>query len=186
MKHAPSRLGRVRRRGLTFVEVIISVGVVAGAATLVLGTIGFLERVATHNRDRLNGMEVAHRVILTCMDDFKSMRGQVHRVEYDGRMYAFDVWEELLTSEDGVEANNSVSQRRSSRKVEEVSLQDRLQSQIHQITVVVYVEDAHGRRSERPVAWLVRSYNPFMSPGDRGIQYGVELMQEALGVRVDG
>ena len=177
---------RRARAGLTFVEVIVCLGIVAGAAGLVFGTVGFLERVALHNRDRLNGTEVAHRVILQWIDDFQSLRGQVHRVEHDGRMYQFDVWEEVLLTESGNEpgSSRSTSQRRSSVKADNVSAEDRLNAQIHQITVDVFLELPDGSRSARPVATLVRSYNPMMGLGGRGMKYMTKVLEESWGRRV--
>ena len=177
---------RRARAGLTFVEVIVCVGIVAGAAGLVFGTVGFLERVALHNRDRLNGTEVAHRVILQWIDDSESLRSQVHRVEYDGRMYQFDVWEEVLLEESGLEAGSShrSSQRRSSVKADSVAVEDRLNAQIHQIFVQVFLQLPDGSRSALPVATLVRSYNPMMGLGGRGMAYMLKRLEESWGRRL--
>jgi len=184
--HAPSTTRRRSRAGLTFVEVIVCVGIVAGAAVLVFGSIGFLENVAQHNRDRLNGTEVAHRVILQYIDDFKSLRDQVHRVEQGGAFYQFDVWEEVLVSESGVDDadERSPSQRRHAVRAETVSIDDRMKAQIHQITVEVFAELPDKSRSARPVATLVRSYNPMLGLGGRGMKYVIDLMEQQYGTRV--
>lgn len=182
-----SRWWRRSRAGLTFVEVIVSLGIVAGGAALVFGALGFMSNVIAHDRNRLNGTEVAHRVVLMYIDDFKQLRGQVHRVEQGGTMYQFDVWEEVLASESGVDpraARTSASQRRKSIKAEQASVEERLSAQIHQITVHVYAEMPDGSRSARPVATLVRSYNPIMGLGARGLSYFAELYKQSTGRRV--
>jgi len=184
VKRRAHRPFRRASAGLTFVEVIVSLGIVAGASVLVFGTIGFLENVAAYNRDRLNGTEVAHRVILQWIDDFKFLRGQVRQVELGGRMYQFDVWEEVLTNEIGDGAGpgrSAASQRRASVRAENASIDDRMAAQIHQITVEVFAVRADGTRSPTPVATLVRSYNPMMGLGNRGFKYMVDLLEQSQG-----
>jgi hypothetical protein len=182
---APTPFRRARA-GLTFVEVVVSVGIVAGAAVLAFGTIGFLERVAQHNIDRLNGTEVAHRVILQLIDDFQSLRDQPHSVEQGGRFYQFDIVKEVLTAEAGIDPSTPrrASQRRSSVRVDTVTAEERFQAQIHQLTVLVFAERPDKTRSPVPVARLVRSYNPMMGLGNRGMKYMIDALEESWGMRV--
>jgi hypothetical protein len=182
---APTPFRRARA-GLTFVEVIVSVGIVAGAAVLAFGTIGFLEKVASHNIDRVNGAEVAHRVILQWIDDFQWLRNQDHRVEMGGRFYQFDVWEEVLAAESAEVAGTArrASQRRTSVRADTVTADERFQAQIHQITVQVFAELPDRSRAPVPVARLVRSYNPMMGLGGRGMDYMLKTLEESWGRRV--
>jgi len=167
--------------------VIVSLAIVAGGVAIAFGAIGFMENIATHDRHRLNGTEIAHRVILQYIDDFKSLRSQVHRVPMGGSMYQFEITENVLLTESGdgvARSGGKASQRRKSVSAKNASVEERFAAQIHQITVDVYLEHPDGTRSARPVATLVRSYNPVMGLGTRGMTYWIEMLNESQGQRV--
>ncbi len=168
---------------MTFVEVIVSIGLVAGMASVVLGAVGLMENAARRDRHRLEALEVAHRVILQMVDDPAWLEGQVPRVEHSGSYYVFEVRRDIMVDEEdalGVSGEENRS-RMSSMSFDDASLNQVVASQVLQVTVRVFLERADGSVGERPLAELTRVYNPVMGAGNRGIEWMMKLLERDLG-----
>lgn len=175
------RRARRTRTGLTFIEVVVSVALLAGMASVVLGAVTLMENAAAREIHRLNAMEVAHRVIVQIIDDHKWIKRNKHLpVEMNGHLYVFTHREDVLSREEGLDEAEGAdrSNRRTSRPAAEASLDERLKAQIHEVTITVYLERADGSRSEQPYAELTRVYNPIMGEGNRGVEWFTDLLQE--------
>jgi hypothetical protein len=152
----------------------------AGMATIVLSTVSLIENAAVRERHRVNGAEVAHRVIVQMIDDHKFIEKQpVQRVQQGDHFYQFDYREDVLTREQGLEGDEG--RRRSAKSAADADVEERLRSQIHQITVTVYLEDEDGVRALEPCARLTRIYNPVLGEGERGIRYVMDLFTKQFG-----
>jgi prepilin-type N-terminal cleavage/methylation domain-containing protein len=173
------RRGAGAHPGLTLLEVVVALAMVAGMATIVLSTVSLIENAAARERHRVNGVEVAHRTILQLIDNHKFLDGQPQRVEQDGQFYQFDYRVDVLTREDGLGGEKST--RRRATAAADSNVEDRLRAQIHQITVIVYLEDDRGARALEPCARLTRIYNPVLGEGERGIQYVMDLFTKQFG-----
>ncbi len=174
------RRGAGAQPGLTLLEVVVAVAMLAGMATVVLGAVSLIENAATRDRHRLNATEVAHRVIVQLIDDHTWIdRQAVRRVQQGEHFYLFDHRVDVLYREQGVDGADS--NRRRSQLASETGVEARLKSQIHQITVTVYLEEQDGGRSLDPYATLTRIYNPVMGEGERGIRYVMDLFEEEFG-----
>lgn len=161
------------RGGLTFVEVLLASALLTGLAAIVFGAVNLWSAAAEREVRRAEAMEVAHRVILQYIDDFKWIRGQEPVVMLNGRFYHF----ELLTEDLAEESIDDNRTRR--RAVERGSLtaSERMQSQLVQLTVTVYAEDADGFVDPTPDAMLRRIYNPVLGAGGmRGFQYTLDVI----------
>lgn len=160
----------VRSRGLTFLELIISIATLALVGSMITGTISFFQSSTTLERHRLNAMEVANRVILTKLDQPKWKPGTMdRRYTLNGHRYAFNMQVELVDlgeDEGGVTV----------KKVDEADLSSRI-SQMEQITVTVTLDDPMSRFSGVPMAMLVRTYDPTRSLGpDRLLEWITEIL----------
>ena len=174
------RRGAGSQPGLTLLEVVVAIAMLAGMATVVLGAVSLIENAAARERHRVNAAEVAHRVIVQIIDDHKWIDNQPnHRVAQGEHWYQFDHRIDVLTRERGLDGAEST--RRTAKSAAEADVEERLRSQIHQVTVTVYLENEDGRRSPVPYARLTRIYNPVMGEGERGIKYVMDLFQKEFG-----
>jgi len=100
--------------------------------------------------------------ILQDVRDPREMVGQPKRVPFDGRFYKFDLDVELVARD--VAGDGPI--RRTSKKVADVGLDEKLSAQLHRVTVRVRLDDDKSE-SPRPVlATMTRMYNPFMGDSD--------------------
>jgi hypothetical protein len=166
---------------MTFVEVIVSIGLVAGMATVVLGGVGLMENAARRDRHRLEAMEVAHRVILQMVDDPRWLDNQVPRVEHGGSYYTFQVQRAIMIDEEDALGEGVDRSRLSTLSLEDASMNQIVASQVLQVTVWVYLERPDGSVPERPMARLTRVYNPVMGAGNRGIEWMMRLLEQDMG-----
>lgn len=168
--------------GLTILEVVVAVAMLAGMAGIILGSVALMENAALRDRHRLNAMEVAHRIVAQLIDDHTSVDRQPHRVQQGDYYYAFDYRLDVLTDETGLEDDaEGPKNRRKTQLASESSVEERLKSQIHEITVTVYLERPDGARDPKPYATLHRLYNPIMGDGERGIRYVMDMFKEQFG-----
>jgi type II secretory pathway pseudopilin PulG len=148
------------RRGMTLIEVVVATMTLAVGAAMIAGGLSFSANVSDRNRQRLAAAEVAHRIIITHVRDPRELAGQPERVLFDGRYYAFQLDEEVLTKEVTEGAGASGLTRRTTRKSSDLSLDEKLNNQLTRITVRVRLDEPSEK--PRPVlATMTRMFNPY-------------------------
>lgn len=175
---------RTIQPGLTILEVVVAVAMLAGLAAMILGAVSLMENAAVRDRHRLNAMEVAHRVIIQLIDDHTWVdRQPAHRVQQGDYYYDFDYRVDVLYHETGIDeqGKQTSSNKRLTKLASDSTVEERLKAQIHEITVTVYLELPDGSRSLQPYATLHRIYNPIMGEGERGIRYVMDMFQKQFG-----
>jgi len=168
----------MRRRGLTFIEVVVSIAMLATFATLVLGSISVLESNALRNKHRLQASELAHRVIVQYLDDQDSIPSPDQPVEQGDTRYRVETEETILLQEtaeiEGLSESTAVSN-------DEVDIQDRVQS-MHRLAVRVYMwEPRNEIEANTPIAELVRHYYPFLQDEDWAREWLLNILSERTG-----
>lgn len=149
-------------RGMTMIEVVVATFTLALAAAMISGGLSFSANLSERNRERLAAAEVAHRIIITHVRDPRELKGQPKRVLFDGKYYAFELDEEVLTKELG---DGSGPIRRTTRKSAELSLDEKINNQLSLITVRVRLDEPSEK--PRPVlATVTRMYNPYGGDSD--------------------
>jgi len=172
--------GGAGRRGMTFIEVVVSVGLLAGLASIVLGAVALIENASLRDRYRLDAMEVAHRVVLQMVDDPRWLDGAVKRVEQNGTFYHFEVERDVMVNEDATAGapDETRTARRRSRSFEDADLNQVIASQVLQVRVTVFRELDDGSITPDPIVELLRVYNPVTGSGRRGIEYMMWAMEQ--------
>lgn len=148
-----------RTRGITILEVVISLTMLVGVGTMVLSAFGYVERSAARDRIRLAGYEACHRIILQFIDEPDLIRNARDPVVVDGYEFGFEFIEELLVSEsrDGG-GTVGVAQR-------EYDLEALLSNKLKLIRVRVWLTEQNaGFQPEQTVASLNRMYNIMNNP----------------------
>lgn len=88
------------RRGLTFLEVILSFLLLSIGTGLVLGVLNFTESTIARANFRLNAIEVAHRVVLQRFDDPSELPDDSLPIQQGDRLYRWSIDEQALRSSD--------------------------------------------------------------------------------------
>lgn len=149
--HVP---GAHRARGMTILEVVAAVAILALVTAVV--TTGLNYAVALNGRERreLACMEMANRLILQFLDDRNAMPSQSLPLDYGNERFMYRLREEPVELRD----NRKVSQRLSARP------SGVARDRVRLITVRVWLHaDAQGREyseSVAPSAVLSRLYDP--------------------------
>ncbi|MGP1345316.1 MAG: type II secretion system protein [Phycisphaerales bacterium] len=174
---------RTRRaqRGLTFLEVIMSLAMVGVVGAMITGGIGFMERAQRANALRLDAVEVAHRVIIQQVDDDKLWKQEVNRVELNGTVFEFDLHLEVLVS-DG--SSTDPRARRERREVNASTFNERLTSKLHLVTAQVWAVDP-PQESGEPLATLTRVYNILDVEGDALFGRIIRMQEEDMQRQID-
>ncbi|MBL0926793.1 MAG: prepilin-type N-terminal cleavage/methylation domain-containing protein [Phycisphaerales bacterium] len=164
---APPSRTLPRRKGLTFLEVMVSLAVLGLTASMIFGGVAFVEGVSMRDRHRLNAAEVAHRIVLQYMDDSEKLRGQPNVVEQGGFRYVFKYEDSLLLEE---REEGATASRRTAKAFGESSVNEMLTSRITQLKVTVWVAN-RGRAEGPPLIELVRIYDAAGGPPERTIEW---------------
>jgi len=163
------------RRGLTFIEVVVSLAMLSVFASLVLGSIGYLSQMTERSTNRLQAMELAHRVVVQYLDDQDLVPDPDQYVWQGDARYRVDIEEMILQQEsttvEGLSQGTSLD-------IEDVNLQQRVQS-MHELTVSVYRwEPRNQREANVPVVRLTRHYSPFLQDEDWARDWLLDLLAE--------
>lgn len=162
--------------GLTFLEVIVSITILAGISSIVFGVIGFTQNRVNYDRERLEAMEVAHRVIIQWIDDPEWIRSQPPRYEYAGSLYTFEVIENFLVFDEERGGGGRISA--GVQRQEDVELDDLARSSLRVLDVRVWREDEEGFIEPEPHVHVTRTY--WLYATDRGRAEILALMLEQL------
>lgn len=157
------------RRGLTFIEVVVSLVILSGLAVVVLGSIELIANLQERQRHRLEATEIAHRVVLQYIDDFEFLERQPNRIEHNGGVYVFLAERYIVYPNEGVP--------RPPRRAEEVAFERQLETNMQQLLVTVYRE-VDGVVESEPLAQLERVFSPFELPGERGLTWMIRHMNQ--------
>lgn len=153
----PGRPTRRARRGISFLEVVFAAALLATAAATIASSFDLIDNIAIRNRHRLNGHELAHRLILQFMDDPESLPPSDLPLPMGHHTYRYLLNEQLLVQDEGGEG---VSVRQGVHSNQIGGFVGRAQARITMVTVQVFVEE-DGRRAGAPIAELTRIYDPF-------------------------
>ena len=166
------------RRGLTFIEVVMSVAMLSVFAALVTGSIGFLTVNAERDKQRLQATELAHRVIVQYLDNKALVPKPDQYIPQGDTLYRVEIEETLLDLE---ESDIEGLSRGSSIDLSDVNVQDRVQS-MHMLSVQVYkYEPANEQEAYTPVITLTRQYYPFLQDEDWIRSWILNLIAEQAG-----
>jgi type II secretory pathway pseudopilin PulG len=150
-KHTFSRSAR---RGLTFIETICAVAMLALVAAAVLGAFNSIITQQERERHRLGAMELANRLILQYLDDSDTMPAAGLPIVYGDERYH---WELQETPVQLIPARPDVAEDRSSASAISVN---RMQA----INVTVWLSDESGGSAQFdarvPNATLTRLMDP--------------------------
>ncbi|MEM1424849.1 MAG: type II secretion system protein [Planctomycetota bacterium] len=166
-------------RGLTIIEVLVSIAILGGIASMVFGVIGFQERAAAYDTHRINAMEIAHRTVVQWIDDPQWIRSQPKRYEYMGRFYVFDVQEMVLVN-DEASGGTGVAVG-SARSEDESSVEDIVQSALRVLDVRVWLEDAELEgvtTTDEPLVHMTRTY--WLGATERGREELFRMLMERM------
>lgn len=167
------------RRGLTIIEVLVSIAILGGVASLVFGVIGFLERSAVYDQQRLHAMEVAHRTVVQWIDDPAWIRNQPKRYEYMGRTYVFDVQELVLVNDEGAEGGGAATG--AARSQADATIEDIVRSALRVLDVRVWLEDEEFEgltTTDEPLVHMTRTY--WLGATERGREELFRLLMEGM------
>lgn len=177
-------------RGLTFVEVVAALLMLALVAVTVLGGLSFLDSAAARDRYRLAATEVAHRVILQYMDNPAALPDPRLPYEFDepypATRYRWILREEFLAAEG--DERGPGARRRRAKVTEGASMDELFKSHLYQVTVEVYLfDDAQALVSlSEPLAKLSRIYNYINDRSDpeRTKDRLLKLVEKATGTKL--
>jgi len=152
------RATRRQRRGLSLLEALLALVVLGAATTIGVGGMGAIQQMNRAQQDRLNGMEVAHRLLLNHMIDPDSLPDTERPIAQGDGVYRYELDENVLEAED-----RGSRTRRRSRPMREMTGNQRLQAGLVMATVRVYLDNGYGGPdlARGPVAELSRIYDPF-------------------------
>lgn len=144
------------RRGLTFIEVVVATGILAGLATMIVGTLSFMENATLRQKHRLNATEVAHRVICQFLDDPDKLPDKNLPIQQGEHLYRFILRDEILVTED---SGTEGLRQGQGRNVTQMDPQEQLRSMLGRVTVQVYLDEPDNPiATDAPMAELVRVY----------------------------
>lgn len=147
------------RPALTLLEVVIALVTLVIAASAILGGVSFAASLSVRDQKRLEGVEVAHRVILQQIEDPEILKGQLKRAEINGRYYAFTLDEEVVRTGDAPTGAAGSKVRYNATRLAETQGDDRIKP-LNRLTVRVFEDDDNTGPGGKPaIAELSRYYS---------------------------
>ncbi|MEQ8850851.1 MAG: type II secretion system protein [Phycisphaerales bacterium] len=147
----------MHRRGLTLLEVVLSILMLAIISASVLSAISYMQSKTVMEKHRLNAVEVAHRVIAQQLDNPDLVPDESLPIQQGDSLYYYRMVPQVIMQgdEDAGSADVLEGVRRA-----DVSASDQLRHRLHQLVVHVYASDEEGRIDQsEPLATVVRVYN---------------------------
>lgn len=161
-----------RRRGLTFLEIVVSIATLSLVASVIVGTISFFKSATMLERHRFNATEVANRVILTKLDDPKWRPAAMSRnYTINGFRYAFNMQVDLFELS-GDEATLS--------NLNDADINARI-THMEQITVTVALDEPESTLSGVPLTTLVRVRDPRRMDSSRVLEWVTDVLDPTAG-----
>lgn len=129
------------RRGVTFLEAILAVMLLAMVASSLAGAVSFMSRSQKRLDQRLGAAELASRLILQYMDDRESLPDRTLPIEYDVDRYRWTLEEDPVKFEFDNQVADSAASASTGVSLERIKL----------ITISVWLSDeSGGSRSYTP------------------------------------
>jgi prepilin-type N-terminal cleavage/methylation domain-containing protein len=148
---------RRTRRGLTILEVVIAVAILALVAGMVSAALSNLLAARDRAAYRLAAAEAAHRIILQYNDDALSIARATAPVEVDGFVFAFDASESVIDVGDFTQGARVTPTRRSRA---DLPLTEMLSNRLWRIDVsIVSTGDGPGWRAGEEVLAMHRTFD---------------------------
>ena len=155
------------RRGMTLLEVVISIVMLASLGSIILGSITFMERAARREHRRLEATEVAHRLITQALVNQDQLPDESLPIEHGVNLYYFKLIPHVIVIED--EGGDGPTATRTIRG-DSADLSQQIRNQLHQVVVHVYPADQHGNYlTTEPTVTLSRVYN--IMKGDEDVVF---------------
>ncbi len=166
------------RPGVTLLEVMVALALLAGTVATVTAGYGSLMHLSTMQQDRLNAMEVAHRLVLIYTHQGpKHLPDENEPIRQIGRDYRYRLGEYILIEEpagrDGLTVRNA-------KLAGSLTPNKRLEAGLVMITVNVYPADSDD---EEPAASLSRIFWPYdtTQSDDALLEHVLHLLGEGFG-----
>ena len=164
-------------RGLTFLEIVVSIATLTLVAGVVVGTISFFKNATMLERHRLNATEVANRVILTKLDQPKWRPGAMSRkYTINGFRYAFNMQVDLFELGEDEATLSSLNDADINARI----------SHMEQITVTVALDEPGSTLSGVPLTTLVRVRDPRKMDSSRVLEWVTDLLDPTAGEAEEG
>jgi len=152
---------RRSRKGLTFIEVILAAALLGGIGAAIVAAFTAVQRQAFLDQERLNAVELAHRLILTYIKLGPDYMPSTHEDQQSGRgFYRYSISEEVLIEEEG--PTDDVTIRRPS-PVGRVTQNEALAAGLVYVTVRVYPSPNQNveMNPDVPLASVARVFDPY-------------------------
>lgn len=147
------------RRGLTFLEAVLAMTLLAFVAATVAGAFGAMQRGARIEQEKLNAVEVAHRVLVGYMNDPETVPAPDEFVEQGQGRYRVLFSEQMLVEDEGSDERYSL---RRPVPLKQATMNERLGAGLILLTVRVFpYDDAGPVPRDTQLVELSRIYNPF-------------------------
>ena len=167
-----------RARGLTLIEVVLASGMLVTLAGMILGGISFIENVRTRDVHRLNGMEVAHRLVAQYIDDPAALPDNSLPIQQGEHYYRWVMREELIELEDDGGTHTRRVRTRVSTSVPAIEQFGTLLRRVH--IEVIRADPGDELRFPNPVARLDRIYSPIVGRSEEVmLQWVMSIIQQA-------
>jgi len=182
--------GRARRRGVTFLEVVLAMALLGLAAATIANVVGFITAMQRRQQTTLGCAEVSNRLILQYLLNPKKLPARGLPIEYQADDYRWDIQVDPIEYEVSPEVELALDEDGAPQASSPMSL-DR-------VVVTVWLSDESGGSRQRdegaPQVSLVRvvdrlnlSRNPairrgFMQAGEQGIADLIDLVTNGGGL----
>lgn len=167
-------------RGLTILEVVVALAIVALVAGTMSGALSLLRGVRDAESIKLAGFEAAHRLVVQFNEDPVGVAQAQYPVEVDGYWFDYDVRESVLEITEFLGTGRVRPESRSFADMRS-NPTAALQNPLWRVEVVVYArESGGGFAAGEEVARLSRVYNLLGLDPDRLITLLLELLGEQL------
>jgi len=136
--------------GLTLLEVVLAVVILSLVAAAITNAISAVESMSAHSRRTVVAHELAHRLVLTWLDDDRRMPAETLPLDYGPYRFMWD------KDEEGVKMNINEAQKSNSGSTPQALNRFRL------FTVSVYEAEGEGAQPYKGqmLATLTRLYDP--------------------------
>ncbi len=172
MKIAGRAPSHRRRRGVTFIEVALSVALLAGLAGMIATSYDSMQRLGVLQQHKIYATEVAHRLILNYLLDPSSLPEPGERIPYSSEFfYRHELLEEMLVEDRNTRAGETRRRAVAQRALDTDAI---FGAGLKMVTVRVYplaaAEGGSGVGDPfTPLAEVRRIYSPVDSESDSDI-----------------
>ena len=168
---------RPTHAGLTLLEVVVATAMLAILSAAVLGAMSFMEAYHARTRQRLQAIEVGHRLVTQYIDNQDLMPPANLPIQQGDRLYRWTLREEILVGDE----DDIGLRRRVGKNAANLSAMDQIPEMLNRLTVEVYLDDPEDpRAAAQPAAQLVRIYSPiFSGDPDEVLKRIIKLVERA-------